>query len=197
MNSWCNWHQTLYPSKLTHDSTYPHSPYHIPCYTTPSCHLPALLFFQCYSTQQNPLSHPSLSRPALLLYLTLVYSLAWQEHWQVWSTKQIPQQASLFPVEREELGGMLTLHYSTQPRTECPQWTTRLYLSLLGSWLWPLFLSLSISMIFLLSLPLTSPSRSLHTCAIDRISGLLYELTWWHGVNRQSRVCFRPETVTL
>lgn len=155
------------------------------------------LALQDCSPQQYPLSHPSLSRPALLLY-PAVYSLARREHWHVWSTKQIPQQASLLPVESPGLGGMLTLHYSTQPCTQCPRWTTRLYLSLSGSWLC-LFLSRSlfIAMIFSLSLPLTSPSHSLCTRAIDRISGLLYELTWWHGVNRQIRVCFRPETVTL
>lgn len=148
-----------YPAPL-----YPHSnPYQIPYHTTLSCPLPATVCYsslalQRYSTQQYPLSHPSLSRPAPPLYPTVVYSLAWREHWHVWSTKQIPQQASLFPAESMGLGGMLTLHYSTQPRTQCPHWTTRLYLSLLGSRLC-LFLSPSpFSMIFSASLPLTSPS---------------------------------------
>lgn len=121
------------------------------------------LALQCYSTQQYPLSHPSLSRPSLLLYRTLVYSLAWWEHWHVWSTKQIPQQALLFPVESPGLGGMLTLHYSTPPRTQCPRWTTRLYLSLLGSQRC-LFLSPSLfSMIFSLSLPFSPPPPFLCT----------------------------------
>lgn len=161
------------------------------------CH--SCLALQYYSTQQYPLSHPRLSRPALLLYPT-VYSLAWREHWHVWSTKQIPQQASLFPVESPGLGGMLTLHYSTPPRTQCPRWTTRLYLFLLGSGLClSLSLALPLCSYDILTVPSSHlpPSHSLHTCAIDRISGLLYELTWWHGVNRQIRVCFRPETVTL
>lgn len=119
---------TLQIRTLTHTKYHTTLHYLVLCLLCYSC-----LALQCYSTQKYPLSHPSLSRPALLLYLTPVYSLAWREHWHVWSTKQIPQQASLFPVESPGLGGMLTLHYSTPPRTQCPQWTTRLYLSLLGS----------------------------------------------------------------
>lgn len=45
-----------------------------------------------------------------------------------------------------------------------------------------------------LSLSLTSPSLSEHTCAIDRISGLEYELTWWHGVNRRELCLFPPRS---
>lgn len=99
------------------------------------------LALQYCSTQQYPLSHPSLSRPSLYCILQSI-PLPW-EHWHVWSTKQIPQQASHFPVESQGLGGMLTLHYSMPPHTQRPQWTTRLYLPLLGSRL-RLFLSPSL-----------------------------------------------------
>lgn len=70
------------------------------------------LALQCYSTQLYPLSHPNLSHPTLLLYPSLVYSLAWRENW---STKQIPQQALLFPAESPGLGGMLNIALQYAP----------------------------------------------------------------------------------
>lgn len=133
-------------------SEFCHEPYHMPTLANAKDSsifarpLPAecysCLVLQGHSTQLYPLSHPRLSCSPLLLYPLPVYSPAWREHWHVWSTKQIPQQALLFPVEGPGLGGMLTLHYSTPPRTQCPRWTTRFYLRLLGSQL-GLFLSLS------------------------------------------------------
>lgn len=106
-----------------------------------------------------------------------------------------PSRPCSSPQRVQDLGWMLTLHYRVPPHTQCPQWTTQLYLSLLRSQLC-LFLShpLFLRHYHRPTTPITFP---LHTCAIDRISGLQYELTRWHGVNRQSRVCFRPETVTL
>lgn len=135
--------------------------------------------------------------PCSLLYPT-VYSPAWREQWLVWSAKQIPQQASHFPVESPGLGGMLTLHYSTPPHTTMSSMNDTALSASPGISATALFLSPFQCLPYILGVPTSNPpSLSPHACAIDRIFGLLYELTWWHGVNRQIRVCFRPETVTL